>query len=170
MQGFLKNSALVFAACLTGLILLEGVSRFVYPIQYGHKYFSADGREAVEPANKDEITLKPSLTYRQKTQEFDKITTHTARGFRGPKGGFMDPAKPDVIFIGDSMTYGIGLSDEETIPYLYCQGLKLHCVNLGRPSTSTQDQLDILEHYLTTYAWRPVKVNLIMNAMTSSQF
>ena len=168
MKNFLKNTTLLIFALIIAAGLAEAISRVVYPIQYGHKFFDAEGHRIFPAAGPN--GLKPSLSYRQISQEFNKPTTHTDRGFRGPAGGFMDPEQPDLVFIGDSMTYGIGLADEETIPYLYCQRLKLHCVNLGRPGASTFDEVSRLSKYLMEYNWRPKKVSMIMNAMTAAQF
>jgi hypothetical protein len=165
----LKIILLVMISVAIALAGAEGVSRFLFPIHYGQKYFMTDGTTPAQPLQ-DTVTLTPDLQYRQIAQEFDKPTTHTSRGFRGPAKGFMDPVQPDVIFIGDSMTYGIGLADSETIPFQFCQTLKLRCINLGRPGASTVTAIKVLEHYLTAYQLRPVKVNLMMNVMTASLF
>lgn len=160
---------LLMLSSLMTLVILEVGSRVIYPIEYGHQYVDGSGK-SVDPVQ-DEVTLTPNLHYQQITQEFDKDTTHTSRGFRGPAGSFMDPDDPDIVFIGDSMTYGIGLSDRETIPYLICEDIKdAKCVNLGRPGTSQAQQIDILTHYINTYNWRPKTVVLIVNAMSGALF
>lgn len=164
-----KIIALTGVSVVLALAAAEGLSRKVMPIAYGQKFYAADGKTPV-PMFQDDVTLTPSLSFRQITQEFDVPTTHTARGFRGPAGGFMDSSNPDVVFIGDSMTYGIGLSDTQTIPYLYCQTLKLHCLNLGRPGASTFSAVRVLEHFLSAYDLHPRKVNVIMNVMTTALF
>lgn len=166
---YLKNIGLLCFSLLLAVLVAEGLSRVVYPISYGQKFYTKDGVKPVDPFV-GSTSLTPSLSYRQLTPEFDKDTTHTTRGFRGPAGGFMDPKNPDVIFIGDSMTFGIGLADQETIPYLYCQTLKLHCVNLGIPGASTISAIDSLELFMNRYDVRPRKVNLIMNVMTAALF
>ena len=131
MKNALKNLALVLFSVLLSLVLMEGVSRLFMPVQYGHSFVAEDG-SAVSPV-RDFHTLAPSLSFRQVTHEYDKATTHTSGGFRGP----MNPAQPGVIFIGDSFTYGTGLADEETIPFLYCMETGEACVNLGRAGTAT---------------------------------
>lgn len=82
----------------------------------------------------------------------------------------MDPGQPHTIFIGDSMTYGIGLADLETIPAQYCRLKKRDCINLGQPGSSTYDQVKTLKYFLSTYRWRPKQVYLMMNVMTSALF
>lgn len=160
-----SDSLLVLCALIVAAGLLEGLTRLAFPVQYGHKFYSMDGQPISPITNAFEMT--GPLTYRQATQEFDKITTHTARGFRGP----LDPARPEILFIGDSMTYGIGLADAETIPYLVCLHWETRsCANLGHPGSSTITQIDILEHFLQTQHWRPREVHLMILAMTGALF
>jgi hypothetical protein len=168
MRGFLKNTALLLISLALALAVLEGLSRLVYPIQYGHKSFDLDGNP-VYPAT-DYLGVVPNLTYRQRAQEFDTLTTHTARGFRGPKDSFMDPPNPEVLFVGDSMTYGVGLADDQTIPYLYCKETGKTCANLGRPGSGTREAVNIIENRIKNDGWRPLEVKLIMNVMTAAQF
>ncbi|MCB1530833.1 MAG: SGNH/GDSL hydrolase family protein [Rhodospirillales bacterium] len=168
MKNLLKNTALALFSILITALLIEGLSRLVYPIQYGHKYFDLAGGPLY--VLQEGPALKPDMEFRQITQEFNKLTTHTARGFRGPAGGFMDPGQPHTIFIGDSMTYGIGLADLETIPAQYCRLKKRDCINLGQPGSSTYDQVKTLKYFLSTYRWRPKQVYLMMNVMTSALF
>ncbi len=158
----MKNLGLVLISLMVALGLVEAGSRLILPLQYGHTFVSLNG-EPINPIKSD-LELKPGITFRQVTQEFDKIITHTPGGFRGP----MSPSEPEIIFIGDSFTYGVGLGDGETIPYLYCTALGLACANLGRGGTATIRQLDILEHYLHKTGWRPKEVKLMMLVMTSS--
>lgn len=159
----MKNLGLVLISLVVSLGLVEVGSRLILPLQYGVAFVSLDG-EPITPPIKSDLELKPGITFRQVAQEYDKIISHTPGGFRGPTS----PSEPEIIFIGDSFTYGTGLGDEETIPYLYCTALKLACVNLGRPGTATVRQLDILEHYLGKTGWRPKEVKLMMLVMTST--
>jgi hypothetical protein len=168
MRGFLKNAGLLGLSVIIALVMLEGLSRLVYPVQYGHKSFDLDGNP-IYPAT-DFLGVVPNLTYRQKAQEFDKITTHTAGGYRGPADSFMDVPNPEILFLGDSMTYGVGLADEETIPYLYCKAAGKTCANLGRPGAGTREEIDILQNRLEKDGWRPLEVKLLMNVMTAAQF
>ena len=158
-----KNILVLFISLIISFFLLEGLSRIAMPIQYGYKYYDMAGEEKVNI--KDGLfRLVPDLEYRQITQEFDARTTHTSRGFRGPD----DPQNPEIVFIGDSMTYGIGLSDEQTIPHLACKQLNKACANLGIPGTSTFTQLERLEHYLEAEKLRPEKVIFMPLVMTAA--
>ena len=162
MKNALKNTALVLCSILLSLAGMEIVSRLVMPVQYGHTFLAQDGG-AVSPV-RDFYTLTPGLSYRQVTHEYDKATTHTGGGFRGP----MNPAQPDIIFLGDSFTYGTGLADDETIPFIYCGETRQACVNLGRAGTATLHQADILDYFLRNANWQPREVKLMMMVMSAA--
>ena len=52
--------------------------------------------------------LKPNISERA----YRSIVTTNSLGFRGPE---IDPEKPLLAFLGDSITFGYGLNDDETI-------------------------------------------------------
>ena len=163
MSGVFKNILLLLVSIVVSFGVLEAGSRFIFPVQYGHSFITMDGTADIT-LSQDLLALTPSITFRQKTHEYDKVTTHTAAGFRGP----MTPDNPDIIFIGDSFTYGTGLSDEETFAYLYCRETGKECANLGRIGSGTVRQIDILEHFMAQESWRPREIKLVMLAMTSA--
>ncbi len=158
-----KNILVLFVSITLSFALLEGISRLVFPIQYGNKTFQTNGENPISIFT-PQYTLKPGLEYRQITQEFDVPTRHSAIGTRGPNV----PDKPDILFIGDSMTYGVGLAGDETIPRLVCGELQKQCVNLGLPGSSTIAQIDRLEDFLKAQGWKPERVILMPNVMTSA--
>ena len=54
-----------------------------------------------------------------------------------------------VIFLGDSFTFGQGLSDKETIASIVCEKLTNYdCINLGIPGSGTYSQYKKLKSYL----------------------
>ena len=73
---------------------------------------------------------------------------HTARidefGGRASGHSASDP-RPIVPVFGDSMTFGIGVRDEETFVSLVDRSLPVHLVNLGMPGSELLDQLESLE-------------------------
>lgn len=158
-----KNILVLFISLTLSFLLLEGFSRLVFPIQYGNKSFDISGQNNISIFTRTEI-LVPDLEYRQMTQEFDVITHHTRFATRGPDA----PDNPDIIFVGDSMTYGIGLADEDNIPHNICKKLHKKCINLGLPGSSTISQVRRLETYLEQYNWKPELVVLIPNVMTAA--
>ena len=78
----MKNLGLVLISLMVALGLLEAGSRLILPLQYGRTLVSLDG-EPITPVKSD-LELKPGITFRQVTQEYDKIISHTPGGFRGP--------------------------------------------------------------------------------------
>ena len=75
---------------------------------------------------------------------------------------------PDIVFIGDSFTFGFGLNDEQTFVSLYCGRRKLSCANLGQPGSGTLRQVERLEQFLDAWNWKPREVRLFFFAMSGS--
>ena len=157
LKVWIGKAALLSGGTLVALILAEGLTRLAYPISDGGQNVTLDG----EPIAGWTV---PGTVYHQIGTEYDALTTITDKGHRAPAV----EGNPDVVFIGDSFTFGWGLSDEETFAAIYCRARGLMCANLGRPATGTAQQLDRLEMFLEEWAWRPKQVNLFIFAMTSS--
>lgn len=148
----------LLAVSLTiGLLLSEAAIRLFYPINDGRQNVTLKG----EPI-KD--WFMPGSVYRQISNEYDAVTTITDKGHRAPR---VD-GNPDVIFIGDSFTYGYGLKDEETFASIYAAGRHCACVNLGMPSSGTARQVRRLEQFLNDWHWRPKEVKLFFFGMSTS--
>lgn len=107
-------------------------------------------------------SVQPGAIYRQYSEEYDVVTTITKKGYRIPEA--VD--NPQIIFLGDSFTFGQGLSDEQTFPFLFCKSLPISCANLGVPGASTISELDRLEEFLTSEEWSPQHVLLFIFGMT----
>jgi len=148
---------------IVGLALLEAASRILLPVSLGARNLSLVD-EPISPLMDDQIRMKPGLVYRQVSNEFDVRVTIDNYGNRttGLSG------EPEVVFLGDSFTFGHGLRDDQTFASIYCESKKLTCSNMGRSGTGTGGQLNILEHYLKTEAWRPRELKLFVLAMTNS--
>ncbi len=160
LKIFFKNVALVMGSTMVFFAIAEGVSRWLYFVPQLAMVDEA-GR-TVLVAKQDHFRLAANRHYRIRSKEFDASTTHTALGYRGRE----IVANPEMVFLGDSNTFGFGLSDEQTFAHLYCREAGIACVNLGRPSSGTRQQVRILEHYLQTENWRPREVRLFVYAMT----
>ena len=155
-QTYWGNLAAVSLGILIALLLAEVISRVWIPMFPGTKKLSLNG----EVLNIDSV--HPGAVYRQYSEEYDVVTTITLKGYRIPE--VVD--NPHVIFLGDSFTFGQGLSDEHTFPFLFCQSLLLSCANLSVPGASTISELDRLEEFLSGEGWRPQHVFLFIFAMT----
>jgi lysophospholipase L1-like esterase len=52
-----------------------------------------------------------------------------------------------VIFVGDSITFGLGVNDEDTWVYKVCASLNIRCINAGRASFSAANVIDVVSQY-----------------------
>jgi lysophospholipase L1-like esterase len=136
--------------------MIELASRWLQPIRL-HALIAADGRRL-------ESWLAPGTAYRQVSSEYDARTTITPEGHRVPA-----PRGPvDVVFLGDSFTFGTGLADEETFAWQYCERSARSCANLAEPGSGTLRQVERLREFLEGRGWRPREVKLFVFAMTAS--
>ena len=149
--------ALVTTSLIVSLVVAELAARIVHPI--------SDGRNNVTLDNKPiKGWFDPGSVYRQISNEYDARTTITDKGHRVPG----TDGNPDVVFIGDSFTYGWGIDDANTFTNIYCSGTGRACANLGIPGSGTARQLNRLSQYLDTYQWQPRQVTLMFFGMSSS--
>ena len=105
MRSGCARALLLVAGSRAALALAELGSRWLRPIRL-HTLIAADGSAM-------HGWLAPGTRYRQVSSEYDALTTITAEGYRvpAPKGPL------DVIFLGDSFTFGSGLADDETFAW-----------------------------------------------------
>lgn len=155
------NIALLVVSVTVGLAALEFSSRALMPLRPTATSVSVSG-EPVE-IYADQFRFVPNLRFYQVSNEFRSTVTISPQGHRIP----VVQGNPDVVFVGDSFTFGYGLSDEDTFPLIYCRRANLSCANLGRPGTGTVLQLQILEHFLKTEGWRPKQVLLFPMVMSN---
>jgi len=147
----------VFAA---GLIGVELVLAYSMPLPvHGGMYVDAKG--AIVYLADTEVTLKPNLDVTHVSAEFSKRIRTNELGYRRVND---DSGAADVIFLGDSFTFGHGVADEETFVSVACTRSKLVCQNLGRPGTNTFEQIPILRHALEARGMRPRTVVVVMLA------
>ena len=143
---------------VVGLVCIELILRYVAPLPvHGGTYYTRNGA-AVRVA-RDEFRLKPNLEVTHKASEFSAQIHTNELGYRKLA---KESSTPQYIFLGDSFTFGHGVSDEETFSYLFCASQGLVCLNLGRSGTSTFDQLRVLKYALNAYHIRPKVVVLVM--------
>jgi len=161
LAGALANTAIFLVVTAIGLLVLEFASRVLFPLPPGTDFRDEAGN-SIELFRSGTL-LVADLEFFQVSPDFN-VRSHTGpMGLRAPEPG---PA-PNVIFLGDSFTFGQGLTDDQTIPAIYCAETKQDCANLGFPGTGTYRQIAILEHWLGEVGWRPQEVNLLVFAMAS---
>jgi hypothetical protein len=162
MRQLFLGLMLSFSVLLSGLILLEFASRWLYHVEPAVRYYTEEGVHTTI-GTKDPLRMKPGQ-FRQVASEFDVTVTIDRFGNRKSTSD----GAPKVIFLGDSFTFGQGLNDSETFANIYCLARGLSCANLARSGSGTLEQADILDHYLSSEKWRPKKIMLFILAMTGS--
>ncbi|MGR9074434.1 MAG: SGNH/GDSL hydrolase family protein [Gammaproteobacteria bacterium] len=151
-----KNLLALGLGILVSVILAEAVSRIALPVFPGAVKLDLVGNRL------DIDFLRPDSVYRQFSEEYDALTRINEKGYRGPAA----EGAPDVVFLGDSFTFGVGLSEEETFPFIFCKKLRQSCANLAFPGAGTISELDRFEEFLVREQWRPRHVFLFVLAMT----
>lgn len=157
VKEWIARFALMIVSLVVALLLAEFISRIVFPISDRREILTLDGKPI-------DGYMVPGSVYRQITNEYDVVTTITDRGHRVPG---VD-GNPDVIFIGDSITFGFGLADDETFVSIYCKAKGVKCANLGIPGAGTLKEVTQLERYLEEWNWRPREVFLVFAGMSES--
>jgi hypothetical protein len=151
------RAALMLGSLVVALALAEGIVRAFYPVLDGRNNVTLDGAPIKD-------WFAPGSVYRQVSNEYDAITTITDKGHRVPG----TDGNPEVVFVGDSFTYGYGLKDEETFASLYCASRRVGCANLGMPGSGTSRQVQRLEEFLSKWQWKPRQVKLFFFGMSGS--
>ena len=141
---WLGDLLLILCGLTVSVFAAEYISRFVRPVSPG-TWVDCNGH----PVDLNASTpfwpqLPPRRVVRTIAPEYDVVATIDSAGNRVPDGG----TSPDVLFLGDSFTFGLGVSDRETFVWIYCNSLGLTCANLGRPGTGTIRQIETLNYYL----------------------
>ncbi|MGH9349989.1 MAG: SGNH/GDSL hydrolase family protein [Vicinamibacterales bacterium] len=161
MRGMVKEwllrAGLMAASLLVALALAEVTVRTFYPVLDGRGNVTLDGRPIKE-------WFAPGSVYRQVSNEYDAVTTITGKGHRVPGSD----GSPEVVFVGDSFTYGYGLKDDETFASIYCAGRRVACANLGLPGSGTARQVARLDEFLRDWQWTPKEVKLFFFGMSGS--
>jgi hypothetical protein len=156
-REWLLRLILLSGSLLFSLMLAEVAVRAFFPINDGRSNVTLDGRPIKD-------WFEPGSVYRQISNEYDALTTITDKGHRVPG----TDGNPDVIFLGDSFTYGYGLKDDETIAGVYCQRTGIACANLGIPGSGTARQVARLRQFIDKYQWKPKEVKLFFFGMSGS--
>lgn len=157
IREWLLRMMLLAVSIAVGLLAAEGMTRILHPISDGRDNVTLDGVRI-------KSWFEPGTVYRQVSNEYDARTTITAQGHRAPGSD----GNPDVVFIGDSFTYGWGIEDPDTFVSIYCTRMARSCANLGAPGTGTAKQLNRLEDFLDRYHWQPKEVKLVFFGMSGA--
>lgn len=157
------NLLISFIATVLALLMAEWISRVIIPVEAGSQFLRTNGQSGLYL---DPFHLQPNAVFRQLSGDFDAEASTTALGHRSPAPS----GPPELVFIGDSFTFGLGLNDNQTFASLHCSQKQIQCANLGTPGTGTVIQAGVLEAFLAEQAWRPREVILTMYVSTKHLF
>jgi hypothetical protein len=159
---WLANAALFGVSLLIALGIAEVVTRIWFPVVSVAQRTDESG-EPVKVLEEGGL-YQPNLRFRQVSSEYDAWNTIARLGHRVPEV----EGSPEIVFLGDSFTFGYGVDDADTFVAMYCARAGTSCGNLGREKTGTGEQMDIATRFLGLYQWRPRELNLFILAMTGS--
>lgn len=153
-----KIAAIQTAIFLCGLVAIELVLKQFFPLPpHGGAYLDANGHPV--RIARDGDTLEPRLDVRHVASEFAARIRTDDFGYRKMS---KENSSPDFLFIGDSFTFGHGVSDDEVFSEIFCSKRDAACLNLGRSGSDTFDQVRILRHEIDARRLRPKTVVLTM--------
>lgn len=120
MKKYLQNSALFLSALVLAGFMCEGM--FYLMNSYSPSLRGIETIEGVPVQETDFFQYHPIFGYsgvpNVRKQLYGKYITHNSKGFRGPEIEYQKAGGTKrLVFIGDSQTWGWGVSDSETIPY-----------------------------------------------------
>jgi hypothetical protein len=156
-------SILVFLLALAGL---EGLARLkpLFPAEWmaGHLYSETYGW-ALRPHAHFEWVLKKGD---RRIWEHKQATVN-GEGYRGPVVARRPaPGRSRVVMLGDSVTFGHGVGDDETFCAALSRDPRLEAVNLGVPGYGTDQELIQLER--EGLAFHPQAV--VLNVCVANDF
>ena len=136
------------ASLLTALAVVEIGLRFSKQFDPQAPLFPGDKAES--GGNQTDPVLgwrmPPSTTSPGKQSEFDVEYVSNEQGFRDTES--FEPASCGIAFVGDSMTFGIGVENDETFAELLeAQFPECRCFNLGIPGFGVDQMWLALRHF-----------------------
>jgi hypothetical protein len=154
LASFAKVAAIQAAIFLAGLVAVELALRQFFPLPaHGGEYRDASGNPV--RIARDADTLEAGLDVRHIASEFS-ARIHT--GDFGYRKMSKESTTPELLFLGDSFTFGHGVDDGQVFSELLCVKRGVTCLNLGRSGTNTFDQVRLLRHGLDAHNLRPKAV------------
>ena len=116
MRQFAKIAAVQAIVFLCGLVAIECALAWFAPLPpHGGVYTDRNGKPA--RVSRDADTLVPNLDIVHSASEFSAGIHTDARGYRLMS---RESATPDFLFVGDSFTFGHGVSDSEVFAEIFC--------------------------------------------------
>jgi hypothetical protein len=154
----MKVAAIQVVIFLIGLATIEVILELLAPLPApGGFYVDRDGHPA--RVAQDELSLRPNLDLFHKGAEFTaKIRTNGL----GNRIIDNESRQVDFLWLGDSFTFGHGVSDEQTFPFIVCTRNHFVCANLGHSGAETFQEVNILSRAITKEKYQTKNVVVVM--------
>lgn len=135
MPRTLKN---LLMSLFTALVVLGGAELFLRLVDWPPPSIYVDGHRPI-------WTLRPNVDLELRHHELDQdFSVHVSGvGFRGP-----EPVAPRIACLGDSTTFGWGVSESQAWPSLLGEQLGVEVLNAGVPGYSSHQGLATLDRVL----------------------
>lgn len=164
LPSIIFSLILLFFGCVAGLVLCEFAVRILAPQALTSDVIMGDPDV--------DYRLQPNARGHMSSPEYSADIRINSLGFRGPE---ITPVKKAgvarVLFLGDSFTFGHGLEENETLPYLVGRELeaeypgKFEVVNGGVYGYSTADELNLLKKF-----GLPLQPDVVVTLLMTNDF
>ncbi|MFK5954003.1 MAG: SGNH/GDSL hydrolase family protein [Desulfobacterium sp.] len=166
MKKALYTLTVNVAVLLLLLLAVEMVTRLVVPRENVQAIFNDEtlrtrGRPFIVPASARGFRLKPGFT--------SSLYRINQDGFRGEELSDTPDNNIQILTLGESTTFGWGVGENETYPYLLMQafdpGENVQVINGGVPSYTSSQTLAYLQEILTDSVLNPqwILINILWN-------
>jgi lysophospholipase L1-like esterase len=150
-KGFLIGCLVLLLSIVFSLLVGEYIVKHIFP-QSTYKLASLEGLHAMATGENIPFTLQKNLknsVHMGYTHEFNHMVNTNSFGTRGAEFSLTkDQNTYRILFLGDSMTFGWGVEDNQTYPQiiqdnlnLYLQNNNFETINSGMASGRTLDSM-----------------------------
>jgi hypothetical protein len=155
-----KNILKFFSIALISFLILLYLTYLIYNAHEAYKYLVAEnkaGSQGIQYQADDMLGFKPSPNARdfQPDTTGDKISiAYNNNGFRIPLSDAVkvdESDKINLLFLGDSFTFGAGCYAEETFPFLTAKDSHLSYINAGISSYGLAHMVILAEKLIPKY-------------------
>jgi len=162
-----RRVAFVLAALIAAIVLLEAAVRIAIPL--------AEVPDALYSFYRSDPELgwtgKPGVRLRFRRAEFDTVVEHDPAGWRRP-----DPAPPAdptrrVLFLGDSFTWGWGVSQGELFTDALQRGVRgrVAVINRGAAAYGTGQEYLVMQRELAAQHYDDVVLMFFANDLPENE-
>jgi hypothetical protein len=144
-KGIVKFSVVIIF-CFPVLLWLISTTLIAHKAYQSLTATQNDSTQSIEYQADDKLGFRPAPNARSfhrypiregilRTREIPQIPVlYDKNGFRIPESSLLKDqtsSKTDLLFLGDSMTFGAACRAEETFPFVVAEELNLSCINAG---------------------------------------